>query len=302
MFKPALIIIFNHKYDNNIDKLKQVYSKRFSNIFFLAPFYTGKDEEVVPVYENSHCFQGYIAQAFNFFYADEFTHYIFIGDDVYLNPGINQTNFNEYFKTGENDCFVPTLNSISEFNMHWIHRKAMLYNPAKEGVEIINELPVYADAIKKFTQHRLIIQKLKFKQVYGQLKIGNPKSLVKALSIFIKDVFLRQIKYNLRYPLAGGYSDIIVVSKKYIHSFCHLCGVFAASDLFVELAIPTALVLVTDDKIITEKDLNYKGLLLWTEKEMEVLAPFANDIQSLDKNFPPGRLYIHPIKLSKWKT
>ncbi|MGE5107174.1 MAG: hypothetical protein ACM3H8_06500 [Sphingobacteriales bacterium] len=301
MFKPALIIIFNHKYDRNIDKLKKIYHERFSNILFLVPFYTGNDEKVIPVYENSHQFQGYIAQGFRSFYKDDFTHYIFMGDDVYLNPNVNENNFNEFMKIGENDCFVPTLDGISAFNVHWIHRKAMLYNPAKEGVEIINELPPVSQALEKFNRQGLTIKKLNFKQVYGKLHFNKFNSLLKSVSIYLKDILFQQKNYQLRYPLAGGYSDLLIVSKKHISSFVHLCGAFAASDLFVELAIPTALVLVADNKIITEKDLQYKGLLLWTQKDMEQLMPYQTDLKKLKEQFPANRLYIHPVKLSKWK-
>ena len=95
MSKPCLIIIFNHRFDKNIPVLEKIYSGRFSNIFFLVPFYNGDKENVIPVYESSHFFQSFLAQGYNRFAKDEFTHYIFTGDDCLLNPALNENNFLE---------------------------------------------------------------------------------------------------------------------------------------------------------------------------------------------------------------
>jgi hypothetical protein len=72
--------------------------------------------------------------------------------------------------------------------------------------------------------------------------------------------------------------------------------------LFVELAIPTALVLVSK-KIVLEKDLRLQGLAIWHNDETAALeASNGNSLSSLMKNFPPKQLYYHPVKLSKWKN
>src|SRR5205085_6532757 len=72
---PALVIIYNHQYDENIERLEHLYKRRFGSIFHLVPFYRGSRSNVVPVYENSHYFQGYIAQAFRAFFREDFSHY-----------------------------------------------------------------------------------------------------------------------------------------------------------------------------------------------------------------------------------
>ena len=78
MNKVALIIIYNHKFDRNIDILENIYKDRFSNIYHLVPFYTGDKSNVISVYENSHYFQGYVAQGFKSYFKEEFEHYFFI--------------------------------------------------------------------------------------------------------------------------------------------------------------------------------------------------------------------------------
>jgi len=91
--KIVLIIIFNHRYDDNLEKLDRIYKNRFSNVYYIMPFYDGPRLDVIPVYENSFCFQGYVAQALASFYMRDCTHYVFIGDDLLLNPNLNQPLF-----------------------------------------------------------------------------------------------------------------------------------------------------------------------------------------------------------------
>ena len=59
--KVALIIIYNHQYNKNIDVLERIYKDRFHDIYHLVPFYRGDRKNVIPVYESSHYFQGYIS-------------------------------------------------------------------------------------------------------------------------------------------------------------------------------------------------------------------------------------------------
>ena len=55
MGKVCLVLIFNHKYEQNIEKLKRIYRDRFSMIRFMIPFYNGDDKggEIISVYESS---------------------------------------------------------------------------------------------------------------------------------------------------------------------------------------------------------------------------------------------------------
>src|SRR4030042_4685799 len=102
MDKVALIIIYNHQYNKNIEILEKIYKDRFCNIYHLVPFYNGEKSNVIPVYENSHYFQGYIAQGFKIFYKKDYAHYIFIADDLILNPVINEKNYAIHFKLKKN--------------------------------------------------------------------------------------------------------------------------------------------------------------------------------------------------------
>ena len=76
---------------------------------------------------------------------------------------------------------------------------------------------------------------------------------------------------------------------------------FAATKLFVELAIPTALVL-SADKIVTEEDLELKGKPLWSKQDFKILDKYDHQLNKLLNDFPANHLYLHPVKLSKWKS
>ena len=94
----ALLVLFNHKFERNLPTLRQIYASRFSNLFFIMPFYTGSEKDVIGVYENSLYFQGYIAQALQRIKCAGLNHYLVIGDDLILNPAINRITIRNTLK------------------------------------------------------------------------------------------------------------------------------------------------------------------------------------------------------------
>ena len=87
-----------------------------------------------------------------------------------------------------------------------------------------------------------------------------------------------------------------------IHKFCYYCGIFAAANLFVEIAIPTTMALVSDE-IRLGKDITNKVGLNHNASEVDrILAQHGNDPEKLFNNWPSEYLYLHPIKLSYWQV
>jgi len=276
MGKVAFIIIYNHQYNKNIDVLEQLYKDRFSNIYHLVPFYNGDKQNVIPVYENSHFFQGYIAQGFKSYFKESYTHYFFVADDLILNPIINEHNYFEELQLTSNTCFIPDFFTLHELDEWWSRVGDAYHWTIKfPKVEAQNQLPNYEEALQKFKQFGFTIKPLHFNQIWKL-----PTTFKKWVRPFASRRFfkhctlilryftskLTQKTYPLSYPIIGSYSDIFVISADTIKQFCHYCGVFAATRLFVEVALPTSLVLSAKE-IVTE---NY--------------------------------LYLHPIKLSKWSS
>jgi len=304
MNKVALIIIYNHQYNKNIDILEGIYKGRFSNIYHLVPFYNGEKQNVIPVYECSFYFQGYISQGLKGFFKECYTHYFFVADDLILNPIINETNYTEHLKLNKSTCFIPEFITLHKREDWWPRvSEAYHWNLNINGVEAQNQLPEYDMALRKFQQFDLKINPLRFNQIWK-----TPRSLRDIARILIYDKYylfryiqhkITNKKYLLKYPLVGSYSDIFVVSADALKQFCHYCGVFAATKLFVEIGLPTSLVLSAKE-IISEKDLKLRGKSLWTKEDFQELGRYDKSLKKLLAEFPSNYLYFHPIKLSKW--
>ena len=284
MGKAALILIYNHHFTKNIDTLEKIYRDRFSIIYHLIPFYRGDRENVIPVYDNSYFFQGYISQGLKVFGKEKADHFIFAADDLMINPLINETNYSEHLNLKENSSFLPGLVSFHERKEWWARTgDAFNYSLQVPGVEAGGHLPEYEEALKCFKRFNLEIKPLSYNQIWKE------------------PIVEKSADYNLTYPLAGSYSDFFVISSKSIKSFSHYCGVFAATKLFVEVAIPTAVILSADE-IVLEKDINLRGRALWTPDDYKILDEYNFNLNKLLKNFPKNYLYLHPIKLSKWEN
>ncbi len=328
MSQVALILVYNHRFDKNIETLENIYKDRFTHIFHLVPFYTGTKQNVIPVYESSFNFQGYFAQGLKSFFRETFAHYFFMADDLILNPAISELNYSIYFKLSESSSYLPEIFSLhnltnndtlrfeefynlkGELKYYWWRiRDAVGYAHEKEGVEIKNELPSYADAEQRLLDHGFPIKPVDYTDVHGRFF---PLSLLKKNKIKRAARHIYSLKnpsktHTLSYPLVCSYSDIVIVSKDTIKEFCHYCGAFAANDLFVEFAVPTALLLASTD-VVTEPKLGARGNIYWTYSEQEALnyekamSPYGYTLSRLMENFPSNSLYMHPVKLSKWKT
>ena len=322
----ALIIIFNHRYDKNIPVLESIYEDRFSNVYYLVPFYDGDKPNVIPVYESSFQFQGYMAQGFRQYFREEYEHYLFVADDLLLHPAINEDNYKEWFGLTNEASFIPEIFSLHDLpnndtvrfipssiknskvtKWYWWRLKQLIhYQHGSEGIETGKEMPGYEEAERIIRNHGYNLQPLQVKDVFGTTQsFADRKTWKQWIKYFLNRVIHRK-GFNLPYPVVGSYSDLVIVSGQSIKKFAHYCGVFAANGLFVEFAVPTAL-LLSSEKIVTEPKLGRRGAIYWpytkreTDDYKKALQPYGNNLASLLTNFPKDTLYIHPIKLSQWK-
>lgn len=309
MPNPCLIIVFNHRFDRNIPVLEKIYSGRFANIFFLVPFYDGDNPRVIPVYESSYYFQSFFAQGFHRFFHKEFTHYIFTGDDCLLNPEINEMNFLEKTGLPSDSDHVPEFIEFHKLkDGGWWHtKKAIEFFSNRGGAEVRQELPAREEADRRFREHGLEMHPLTLRNIFGPGKL----SFLNGWQSWLYKQFFWRVKWKgykkngrieLSYPAVGSYSDMFIVTSHTIRDFCRYCGIMAATGLFVEIAIPTAMVLASK-KITLEKDLRLKGKALWSKEEVEAVENrHGKSLASLMRDFPTDQLYYHPVKLSKWKN
>lgn len=303
MSPPVLIFIHNHRFETNLEPLERIYGDRFSRIHHLMPFYSGSKANVHRVYESSHQFQGFFAQAAKSLLSDVAPHYIFCGDDLLLNPRLNEGNVTAELSLDPESAYIKGINSLTDVPLSWPHAAgALLAFAHNGGVEWERELPPREQAMLRFEQHKIAVGKLNWRNFRNG--IGG-RQLFQLIFYALKRQQTRRLPGSMRdlpYPLANSYSDFFVVPRASLASFCHLCGVFAAMNLFAEVAIPTALLLTTD-RIVRERGTELRGVELWSKNEVEeVERKHERDLHRLLHSFPHEQLYLHPVKLSRWQS
>lgn len=297
----CLLIIYNHRYDENIEKLESIYKYRFKDIYHIVPFYDGVKENVIPVYECSFRFEGYVAQALK--NIDKcYEYYFFVADDAILNPAIHEGNYKEWFGLTGQSAFITFTESLRERKGWGINRRFMDPFPKFEKYQGT----LWKDEIMSADEAFSIAKK----QGYGREEFVMDVSMVWNARKKLKEyprlilMFLRTLllgKKYCPYPIWGGYSDVFIIPGKDMNKVAHMLGVFAAMDLFVEEAIPTALHLNCEE-LIEEKDLKAKSKTLWgNAAREEVENQYERSYQKLVDEWDENCLFIHPVKLSRWK-
>ncbi len=300
MHKVCLLIIYNHRYDNNIEKLEKIYSGRFSYIMHIVPFYNGSRENVIPVYECSYRFQGYIAQGWERFRGD-YEQYLFIADDMILNPEMNQENYRSYFNVEKEEAFITWTKPIGELGGWGFGRRFMDPLPVLEwynGTHWKNEI-MSADKAFEIAQSKGADKgdfTIRLKDIWNIRKClrAYPRLFV----LFFKILLLGA--QESPYPIWGGYSDIIIVPGDRMKEVAHMMGVFAGMNLYVEIAIPTALNLLCE-KVKEQTDIDGEIMLIWdVEEKSNIVKKYDGRYQALIEDWDKKQILIHPIKLSQW--
>lgn len=304
--KVALLVVFNHRFDRNLDRIRELYKDRFSNIFFLMPFYDGHDLDVISVSYASNCFQGYFFQAYEKLKEMDFDYWLAIGDDLLLNPSVNESNVSDMLGVGVTDSYIPSMGRFDE-NLSWRHARRYLdFTLKSKFIENFKHLPKKDTVNEKLRKFNLEPRGLTFDNVYN---VPYPDFSIEQKIAMFGSRYLDDLKRSDspeellygEYPCCFGYSDIFMIGRENLRDFCFLCGVTAASGLFVEIAIPTSLVISAAGKVVTQERHSLRGRPLWGAEVDEVLGPFNNSFDELMLNFPKDKLFLHPVKLSQWK-
>lgn len=300
-FRFCLIVVFNHRFDQNLPVLRALYRGRFSDVRFLVPFYRGDDPDVIPVFASSATFQGYFAQAQRWLTGEGFSHYVLVADDLLLNPAINEENLAVHLRLKPGFGYIKDLEPFSSLTSRWTHfNKTLRALRFGEFVNADAELPDRAEALARLARHGLRFQRLGWHNL--EVGPGSPTQKAKEWLTAAWLLYGRERGREMAYPLVMGYADFLVVPAGAMAEFCHLCGVFAAMDIFVECAAPTALALAVPD-LRQERDLAARGLELWADADRAAFVrQHSADLSRVLATFPANTLYVHPIKISHWRV
>lgn len=293
-----LVVVFNHRYEDNIDILEDIYRDRF-DATYLMPFYRGNHPKVSPVHDSSHYFHAFIAQAYRGYRDSSATHYAFAGDDLFLNPLLDAENVGATLGLAEDVGYIKTYSNLAGAPFAWSHLVPAIERlSGSTGVNHHRELPDKDEAHSRLTRHIEPLYRIGWANLRGfDGKLNLRTATARRSAAF----FLRHPKLRtMPYPLLWGYSDLFVVPATAMDDFVHYCSVFAAMRLFVEVAIPTALALACSH-IKTESSGNLKGVEVWhAHEQAQLIDRFGSSIRRLMDEFPSDWLYVHPVKLSKW--
>lgn len=164
----CLVVVYNHRYENNISKIEEIYKNRFSHIYHLVPFYSGDKDNVIPVFSSSCYFEGSIAQGYRLYAKDKFTYYVFIADDLFLNPCFTENNIIEELNLSPTSGYIKNLSPLSSIYFLWVYLTKIFEAFRGEGVEYSREIPSKEKAVEKFT--KLGIDYTKYYFSYNNLK------------------------------------------------------------------------------------------------------------------------------------
>lgn len=319
MADVCLVVVFNHRFERNLGTLDRIYKDRFSNVKYLMPFYEGDRSDVIPVYESSYQFQGFFAQAYDRFYDGRYSHYIFVADDMLLNPHLDERNIVAELGLDAETAYIEDLVPVTAQQSLWRHTGNAFdaFSYAYSGTSHNGELPETEEALGRYAALGISYD--------PSFSLRTARQWVSARDLdrlLHHPPYRSQVWHFLRrrripYPLLKAYSDFLVVPGTSIRRFCHLCGVFAAMRLFVEIAIPTALAL-TCASVRAERRLygrgesgpprtgpanvRYKGITIWRGEGWDAIWPGDNrDLRAFLRSFHEDWLYVHPVKLSQWR-
>lgn len=313
MAKPVFsaLFMYNSRFEPNVDRLERLYKNRFDRRHHIMPFAKVKRPEVIRVAETGWYFHGHLAQAARQLDEPDVTHYVLISDDLVLNPRLDQSNLLEALQIDRQTAWIKSLATADElrFSWNWAAGGACQMQRMR-GQDTFAMLPPAEEARALMERHGLS---------FGR---PVPKSLndwnfllctVRRQSRFLWLDGLTMFGRSGPYPLAVGYADFLILPAHAFRQFIDLIEIFAALNLFVEMAIPTALAMIYD-RIATELEIGQgfrdpaarrRGDAPLKGIELANGNAFADGLgrsmERLTTDFPDDWLYAHPVKLSQWR-
>ena len=295
----CVVFIHNHRFDENIGKLEHIYASRFPDRFHLVPFYRGSIPNVVPVYASSFNFQGFVAQADRVLRQREFRHYAFVADDLILNPALNAGTLITELGLDSDTGYIRRGDPV---NFAWQHLTPTMAAMVTHGVNWTQEVPSFQEAAAVFRANGFEVERIGLKHFAMGIK---PKQLVQLIYYLLRRQQQRRKDPSLDwrgfpYPMLCAYSDFFVVPGGALPNFSAWNGAFAAAGMFAELSIPATLLLACK-RVRYEHETEWRGREYWEEKIPVFEREHERRLSRLFSSFPTKQLYVHPVKLSRWK-
>lgn len=321
--KTGLVVLYNHNFEKNIPIIRSLYRERFSECRQLMPFYYGEEPDVIPVYGNSFQFHTYIAQScetlLQQMHCDDF---LIIGDDLLLNPLLNESNIHEQLQLEPGSFYLDGMVDVSSGECWRGMVEAAHFSPTPPGLDAsANRLLPSQEEAYRILHERGVLASLRlsrYKPYIPSLKkpllshlSHNIHVLRAALHHWRKKLRYRVFPLKPSYPCVFGYSDMVLAPRERFKEWCRYLQIFATWRMFVELAIPTATLLLPGAKVQYAAAHAYKTGNVWYPQDpahydriegliREMSERCQYKMADLPKSFPAEYLYLHPVKLSRF--
>ncbi len=320
--KLCLIVIFNHRFDRNLPFLREYYGKKFAAVRFLMPFADDLIDtapDVISVHFSSYIFQGFFGEARRQLAEIDCDGYVAVGDDLLLNPILNQDNLHERMGLDPEDAYTKSLASLFDAPLSWSRNRTTYQSLFASGLDWHRLLPDREQALERSDRYGISHRPLGLRNFPPLWTRQGLSSLGTAIAWFAERNQSRKLfshfTKEVPYPLFYGYSDFLVLPKTGWDLFAQHCEATAAMEMFVEAAIPLAMVLAYP-KVQTELEygerfdapapkrrMRMRGVeVQWQDNDRILFEKqYGLSLSRLLREFPEEILYYHPVKLSKWK-
>lgn len=310
----SALFLFNSRFEPNVPVLDELYRERFSRRRYIMPFATKRQDNVIPVREVGWYFSGHLAQAADAFIEPDVTHYVVISDDLFVNPTVNEHNFLDKLGISERSAWITSLAVTDSLRNNWEWAADAAYHFRRmSATDAFRLLPPPAEAMARYQRLGLSPARSPMPRTAADLRFAFGTLPRNSRAIFMES--LTMLGKPSPFPSLAGYSDFLVIPAHAIREFTFWCGVFAALNIFAEVAVPTALALsceeITTELVVGDHfahptaqrraDAPLEGQIL-NFAETEALGDRLGWRRSrLIDEFPKEWLYVHPIKFSRWK-
>lgn len=320
--KICLCIVFNHPFPDNIDLLEKIYRHRFPDIRYLIPFHRDPNNpDVIPVYRGSYVHQGFATDASFYLREVECSHYVFLQDDVLLNPRLTANNILSRLEVGPAEGFINQMSSVKldAGGWHWIlgilwklfYPRNQLSGTGVDSIDtIFKYLPNLDQAFGIMSRYGIdlpvitrnetslsdtsVVRDIPYFGTRDSTMVRQMNQLVMD-SLFATAPDPSRIEIPYPFAMSAWGADFFIVPKNAFEMYQHYSGVLAAAGTFAEISVATSLAL-TACNVVTAAGKPYKFDWIWTadrERQAEELALKLGD---------PDMIAVHPVKLSLLKN
>lgn len=291
----TLVILFNHPFPKNIGKLRAIYGERFDDIVFLMPVIRVDDPAVITVYRGGFNFHGHVADALDALEARGSELYMFCQDDLLLHPALTPSSFWQNASFDQHDGFIPEPKSFSgPGHEDWFWNDRVLSRLAEPTS------PLFGGGVEAFTRHLPGVDEARVRFArYNIDAMVYPKPWPPKpgwAGLLGRAVKGKASPAPLPYPLAVAFSDFFALRRDALRPVGQYLGLFAAMDLFVEVSIPSAMILGCQN-VATLGDTPWSVHIDWTDRN-ELASRAPTDLETVYEGFGNSLLYTHPVKLS----